>query len=106
MKARVRIQRVVEKWFLAEPALFGAWTTHALAVAPGVRNIRVQHGRIEYNPDFVLALNPADLDFAALEASRAVAEVANDRDWASQYFPTIQRARLEAGPDAEVKRVA
>ncbi len=62
MKARVRIQRVVEKWFLAEPALFGAWTTHALAVAPGVRNIRVQHGRIEYNPDFVLALNPADLE--------------------------------------------
>ena len=48
----------------------------------------------------------ADLDFAALEASRAVAEVANDRDWASQYFPTIQRARLEAGPDAEVRRVA
>ena len=37
----------------------------------------------------------ADLDFAALEASRAQAQVANDRDWASQYFPAIQRARLE-----------
>ena len=37
----------------------------------------------------------ADLDFEALEASRAHAQVANDRDWASQYFPTIQRARLE-----------
>ncbi len=36
----------------------------------------------------------ADLDFDALEASRVHAQVANDRDWASQYFPTIQRARL------------
>ena len=48
----------------------------------------------------------AELDFDALEASRAVAEVANDRDWASQYFPSIQRARLEAGPAPETKRVA
>ncbi len=39
----------------------------------------------------------ADLDFEALEASRAYAQVANDRDWASQYFPTIQRARLVSG---------
>lgn len=37
----------------------------------------------------------AELDFAVLEASRADAQVANDRDWASQYFPSIQRARLE-----------
>ena len=41
----------------------------------------------------------AELDFAALAASRADAHVANDRDWASQYFPTIQRARLEAAGD-------
>lgn len=42
----------------------------------------------------------ADLDFKALEASRAHAQVSNDRDWASQYFPTIQRARLERAEDA------
>ena len=37
----------------------------------------------------------ADLDFAALDASRAHAQVANDRDWPAQYFPSVQRARLE-----------
>lgn len=37
----------------------------------------------------------AELDFAALEASRAQAQVANDRDWPAQYFPSVQRARLE-----------
>lgn len=42
----------------------------------------------------------AELDFEALEASRAHAQVANDRDWASQYFPTIQRARLVSGTEA------
>ena len=44
----------------------------------------------------------ADLDFAGLDASRAHAQVANDRDWPAQYFPTVQRARLEqpAAPPA------
>ena len=37
----------------------------------------------------------AELDFEGLEASRAQAQVANDRDWATQYFPTVLRARLE-----------
>ncbi|MEG2940891.1 MAG: hypothetical protein RR969_04825, partial [Thermomonas sp.] len=37
----------------------------------------------------------AELDFDALEASRAQAQVANDRDWSAQYFPTVLRARLE-----------
>jgi predicted amidohydrolase len=37
----------------------------------------------------------AELDFAALDMSRARAQVANDRDWAAQYFPTVLRARLE-----------
>lgn len=36
----------------------------------------------------------ATLDFAALEASRGQAQVANDRDWASQYFPSVARARV------------
>ena len=37
----------------------------------------------------------ADLDFAALEASRARAQVANDRDWPGQSAPSLARARLE-----------
>jgi predicted amidohydrolase len=41
----------------------------------------------------------AELDFVALEASRARAQVANDRDWAAQYFPTVLRARLERAGD-------
>lgn len=38
----------------------------------------------------------ADLDFPALEASRARAQVANDRDWAAQYAPGIVSARVES----------
>ncbi len=41
----------------------------------------------------------AELDLAALDASRAHAQVANDRDWAAQYFPTVLRARLERADD-------
>ncbi len=41
----------------------------------------------------------AELDFDGLEASRAQAQVANDRDWSAQYFPTVQRARLERAGD-------
>ncbi|RZA21747.1 MAG: nitrilase [Lysobacteraceae bacterium] len=37
----------------------------------------------------------AELDVAALEASRARAQVANDRDWSAQYFPSVLRARVE-----------
>ena len=36
----------------------------------------------------------ADLDFDALEASRADAQVANDRDWPAQHAPAIVRAHL------------
>lgn len=36
----------------------------------------------------------ADLDFEALEASRAHAQVANDRDWPAQLAPGLARARL------------
>jgi predicted amidohydrolase len=37
-----------------------------------------------------------ELDFDALEASRAQAQVANDRDWMGQDAPAIRRARLES----------
>lgn len=38
----------------------------------------------------------AQLDFAALEAGRASAQVANDRDWSGQFAPAIVRARLSS----------
>lgn len=38
----------------------------------------------------------ADLDFAALDASRERAQVANDRDWPGQHAPAIARARVQA----------
>ncbi|MDQ7759329.1 carbon-nitrogen hydrolase family protein [Xanthomonas sontii] len=36
----------------------------------------------------------AELDFAAFEASRASAQVANDRDWRGQLAPALVRAEL------------
>ncbi len=41
----------------------------------------------------------AELDVDALDASREQAQVANDRDWAAQYYPTVLRARLERAQD-------
>ena len=38
----------------------------------------------------------ADLDFGALDASRASAQVANDRDWPGQVAPGIARAQVVA----------
>lgn len=58
MKARERIRQIVERWFLTEPLLFNAWNTHRIVVEPRIRNIRVMHGRIEYNPAFIEALDP------------------------------------------------
>ena len=37
----------------------------------------------------------AGLDFAAFAASRAKAQVANDRDWSGQLAPPLRRARLQ-----------
>ena len=45
------------------------------------------------------ALSRSDAQQRALDASRAHAQVANDRDWAAQYFPTVLRARLERADD-------
>lgn len=36
----------------------------------------------------------AELDFAALDASRERAQVANDRDWAGQWKPALARAQM------------
>lgn len=47
---------------------------------------------VETRGDQVWAV--ADLDFGVLEASRASAQVANDRDWNGQLAPAIARAIL------------
>ena len=38
----------------------------------------------------------ADVDFDALQASRAHAQVANDRDWPQQSLPPLRAARVTA----------
>ncbi len=71
MTARDRIREVVERWFLVEPLLFAVWTTHELTVNPWIRTIRVHQGRVEYNPNFVDALDRHALEqVLALEAMR------------------------------------
>lgn len=73
MTARERIRAVVEKWFLVEPLLFAVWTTHALVANPHIRTIRVHHGRVEYQPQFIDALTRPQLeDVLAFEAMRIV----------------------------------
>jgi hypothetical protein len=55
-------QQLVEQWFLVEPLLFAVWTTHELAINPRIRGIRVQQGRMEYNPAFIDALDRNGLE--------------------------------------------
>lgn len=56
-----RMREVVERWYLAEPALVAAWTTHHLAAEPRLATIRTGRGRIEYNPQFIASLDRATL---------------------------------------------
>lgn len=42
----------------------------------------------------------ATLDVARLQATRAQAQVANDRDWPGQWQPRLRRARLQQAPGA------
>ncbi len=60
--ARHRIARIVEKWLLVEPLLLATWTSHALVSEPRIQTIRVQRGRIEYNPDFIAQLSDRHLE--------------------------------------------
>jgi len=68
--ARERIARIIEKWLLVEPLLLATWTSHALVSEPRIQTIRVQRGRIEYNPCFIEQLSDrlleATLRFEAL----------------------------------------
>ncbi|NET58001.1 MAG: hypothetical protein F6K47_18145 [Symploca sp. SIO2E6] len=62
ISTRQRIARIVEKWLLLEPLLLATWTSHALVLEPRIKTIRVQRGRIEYNPDFIEQLSDRHLE--------------------------------------------
>ncbi|KPA17680.1 hypothetical protein MHK_002117 [Candidatus Magnetomorum sp. HK-1] len=57
MKAKQRIRKEIEKWFITEPLFFSVWLTHKLKENPNTLNIRVGNGIVEYNPDFILSLS-------------------------------------------------
>lgn len=70
---REKITQAVESWFLMEPLFFAVWTSHQIEESAKVDTIRVQRGRIEYNPQFLNRLNRSTLSEVLLfEAMRIV----------------------------------
>ncbi|MFK7822055.1 MAG: VWA-like domain-containing protein [Planctomycetaceae bacterium] len=68
-----RLAEVVERWFLAEPILFAAWTTHRVSSNPRIENIRVRSGMIEFNPSFIAGLDQRTLtDVMRFETVRII----------------------------------
>ncbi len=73
MLARDRMSAIVEKWFLVEPLLFAVWTAHDLVINSRIHTIRVNRGRIEYNPLFIDGLTRRELEEVLIcEALRIV----------------------------------
>lgn len=62
LSTRQRVARIVEKWLLVEPLLLATWTSHAFVSEPRIQTIRVQRGRIEYNPGFIEQLSDRHLE--------------------------------------------
>ncbi len=56
-----RISRIVEAWFLSDPLLFAAWTSHRVVANPAIQTIRVARGEIQYNPDFITSVETRTL---------------------------------------------
>jgi predicted metal-dependent peptidase len=56
-----RISKVTQQWFLTEPLLFGAWTTHQISSNKNIDTIRVGRGKVEYNPGFLEAISDKTL---------------------------------------------
>ncbi len=68
-----RISAIVQQWFLADPLLFAAWTTHQVLSNPQVQTLRVGNAKIEVNPQFVDALDDAMLrEVMKFEAVRII----------------------------------
>ena len=68
-----RITDVTQQWFLAEPLLFGAWSSHRLLANDRIDTIRVNRGLIEFNPAFVDKLDGRNLrEVMKFEALRII----------------------------------
>lgn len=60
-----RITDIIERWFIHEPALFAAVSTHALRENPDMEcPLRVGQRRVEYNPEFIREMSDEGLEEA------------------------------------------
>jgi predicted amidohydrolase len=71
--------------------LFGDHTGEAALIAP--MDVGLPHDGMLVQTRGSMHWAAAELDVDALEASRAQAQATNDRDWAAQYFPSVQRVQ-------------
>lgn len=68
-----RLSELAQQWFLSEPMLFAAWTTHRIVENARVATIRVGRGLIEVNPEFVRSLKLPELrEVMKFEAVRII----------------------------------
>jgi predicted metal-dependent peptidase len=68
-----RIADITQRWFLAEPLLFGAWCTHRIQPNERIETIRVGRGLVEFNSVFLSCLDPRQLqEVLKFEALRIV----------------------------------
>ena len=62
---RERLETIIEKWFVTEPALFAVICSHELVENDKIRcPLRSGCGRVEYNPDFVREMSDRALEEA------------------------------------------
>ncbi|MBP5558869.1 MAG: hypothetical protein J6X71_03795 [Bacteroidales bacterium] len=62
---RARFDRIIERWFVSEPALFVVICSHEIVPNDSIRcPVRSGCGRVEYNPDFVREMSDAALEEA------------------------------------------
>lgn len=66
MNAENRIRKNVEKWFITEPLMFGVWMLHTLIENNTIQSIRTGGGKIEYNANFINALDKDTLETVLL----------------------------------------
>ena len=52
-----RVRKVAEQWYLSEPLLFAAWTTHRVVCSNRISTVRVHRGLVEINPAFISSLD-------------------------------------------------
>ncbi len=62
---RERITRILERWFISEPALFQVLCTHSIEENASMPcPVRSGARKVEYNPDFVKEMSDEALDQA------------------------------------------